>query len=638
MPAYPEQNGMSVPIARQRNRRLCEWICEYPPTVASVSQTTLAFSAKTTKGTGFGTGSSSSIDEQTIDLLIAKKIKNKVLITNRIETFEIVSTKQTGFSTDCDEDVIFNGKCETNDKFFWNGSSSTLYIDGNIETREACITLNGSRLLSAEDTGRTIGLKFNYWNSTLSQQEIGWFGYDPLTSCFRYLLDVTIDSSSETAQCYPCQVISGTPGDICTDTFIAQNLRNKSIEEQDLNIISDQAIDIDAVGLITMDTTTGAIISNTGNSGIDIISSDGNIDITSNNAEMNLTTNDEDMTIMVDTGNMEICVEDGDLDICVSGSSAGQDLNLTSYNESAINMISNKDDAQSILIQSTAGGIDITAEGAPGEDIDVTNNEGSINLTSNEAVDDAICLQTPNGGMCIDTGTVLDIGVAGNMLTDVEGNKIDSVNGDVTENYGNNYDVNVVGDTTFDTNNFALTVTDDFTITGADKEDFRTWIPYKTFDVSCGYWQSFRDDSDVSGCPVYYWRKVPRAETVYLNLDLVNPFRKGATDKGFKLTGIYFAYEIETTAITSFIPKITLKTFDPDNPGTAVILSSVTYTDGNLLVDGLTVDEHYRYVAITTPTYLNTESVINIEIELVTPADSVFKFYGAMIHYTSAFY
>ena len=624
--------------------------------MASVSQTTLAFSSKTTKGTGFGGvgGSGATINEQVIDLLIAKKIKNKVLITNRIETFEIITTKSTGFTTDCDEDVIFNGKCGTNDKWFWNGSSSTIFLDGNFETRESCITLNGSRILSSADAGRTIGIKFNYWNSTLDQQEIGWFGYDPETSCFRYLLDVSIDTSTEEYQCYPCQVTSGTPGDICTDTFIAQNIRNKSMEEQDLNIISDQAIDIDATGLITMDTTTGAIISNTGSSGIDIISSTGNIDITSNNSEMNLTTNNDDMAIMVDTGNMKICVEDGDLDICVSGSSPGQDLNLTSYNESAINMISNKDDAQSILIESTAGGIDITAEGAPGEDIDVTNNEGSINLTSNEAATDAICLQTPNGGMCIDAGTILDVDAGTNMTVDVGNNYTENIGGDtiididgsktetvmnaVTENYGSNYDVNVVGDTTFDTNNFAITVTDDFTITGADKEDFRAWIPYKTFDVSCGYWQSFRDDSHVSGCPVYYWRKVPRAETVYLNLDLVNPFRKDATDKGFKLTAIYFAYEIETDVITSFTPKIILKTFDQDNPGTAVALSEITYTDGNLLTSGLTVDEHYRYVEITSPTYLNTESVINIEIELETTTNAVFKFYGAMIHYTSAFY
>ena len=49
MSALPEMNGMSVPVARQRNRRLCEWICEYPPTVASVSSTTLAFTNKTTK-------------------------------------------------------------------------------------------------------------------------------------------------------------------------------------------------------------------------------------------------------------------------------------------------------------------------------------------------------------------------------------------------------------------------------------------------------------------------------------------------------------------------------------------------------------------------------------------------------------
>lgn len=613
IPALPEMNGMSVPVARQRNRRLCEWICEYPPTVAAVSQTTLAFSAKTTKGVGFGAGGSgASIDEQTIDLLIARKIKNKILFTNRIEAFEIITTKTSGYTVDCDEDVIFNGKCDTNDKFFWNGSSSTMFIDGNIEVRETCITLNGSRLLTEDDASRTIGVKFNYWNTENNQQEIGWFGFDPATNCFRYLLDVTIDTSTEKFECYPCQVISGTPGDICTDNFIALNLRNKSLEEEDLNIISDQSIQVTATESIdldsatyTLETSTGTIISNTGESGIDIISSTGNIDITSNSSELNLTTNDDNMTIQVDTGNMEICVFDGDLDICVSSTDPGEDLNLTSYEESAINIISNKNDEQALLIQTTEGGIDITAGGDPGEDIDILNT-ASVNITGEEAADDAVCLLAPNGGICLDSSTLID------MKTD--------------------------GDIETSSTNFDITVTDDFTITGADKEDFRSWIPYKTFDVSCGYWQSLRDDSDTSGCPIYYWRKVPRNETVYLNLDLDNPYRYDAPNKGFQLTRIYFAYEIEDQAITSFIPKITLKSFDPDNPDSPVTLTSINYTDGNLLTNGLTVDEHYRYVEITTPFYLNTESVINIEVELVTPESSVFKFYGAMIHYTYALY
>jgi hypothetical protein len=608
LPALPEMNGMSVPVARQRNRRLCEWICEYPPTVAAVSQTTLAFQSKTTKGVGFGVGggSGSSIDEQTIDLLIARKIKNKILFTNRIETFEIVTTKSTGFTTDCDEDVIFNGKCDTNDKWFWNGSSSTMFVDGNIEVREGCITLNGSRLITEDDASRTIGVKFNYWNTDTNESEIGWFGYDPATKCFKYLLDVTIDTTTEQYECYPCQVISGTPGDICTNTFIGQNLKNKAAEGEDLNIISTtninttatQGINLDSA-TYTLETTTGAIISNTGTEGIDILSSTGNIDIISTSAEMNLQTTDENMTINVDTGNMEICVEDGDLDICVSSSDIGHDLNLTTYGESCITMTSNCDQEQAILIEATEGGIDITANGEPGEDIDITNT-ASINLTGEEAVDDAICLRTPNGGMCLDSGGIIDI--------------------------------DADDDITIDATNITITVTDDLVINGAEKEDFRVWIPYKNFDVSCGFWQTFRDDTidTVNNCPVYYWRKVAKAETAYLNMDIVNPYRTD-TDKGFRLDSIYFAYSVETADLTSINPKLIKRIF---SDGTNVSLTEITLTETDI-TSGTTIGDHYKKADITSPVYQNDDnSVLNLEIELVTPATSVFKFYGVMLHYT----
>lgn len=609
IPALPDMNGMSIPVARQRNRRLCEWICEYPPTVAAVSQTTLAFSSKTTKGVGYGDGSGGGgggnavFDETTIDLLIAKKIKNKILFTNRIEAYEIITTRSSGYTVDCDEDVIFNGKCETNDKWFWNGSTSTMYVDGYVEIKSSCITINGSRTLTEDDANRTIGIKFNYWNTETDQEEIGWFGFDPTTKCFRYLLNVNTCPDSDLEHCN-CQVENGIPGDICTDNFIALNLRNKSLENEDLNIISDQSINTTATEGInldsatyTLETTTGTIISNTGTEGIEILSSDGNIDIISTNSEMNLQTIEDNMNINVDTGNMEICVDDGELNICVSSTNLNDDLNLTSYGQSQINLISNKNNEQAILIEASQGGIDINAMGQPGEDINIYNT-ASVHTVADEAVDDAICFTATNGGICLEANTQIDITAP---------------------------DINVNAD------NILITVTDDFILNGAEKEDYRTWIPYKTFDVSCGYWQSFRDQ--ISGSPIYYWRKVARNETVYLNVDLVNPFRTD-TNKGFKLDKIFFSYEIENTPITSFTPIITLKTWDNNNPSSAVSLTQINYIDGNLLTNGLSVDEHYRYIDITSPSYLNSESVINIEVELVTPANSIFKFYGMMIHYT----
>ena len=580
-PALPEMNAMSVPVARQRNRRLCEWICEYPPTIAAVSSTTLAFTTKNTKlqGAGIGGVNDLGLDEATIELLIANKIKNKVLITNRIETFEINVQKSSGFIIDCDEDVIYNGMCDTDDKFFWNGSTSTLYIDGYFETRNECITINGSRILDESDGGKSVGICFNYWDETDGQQEKGFFGFDPEEQCFKYLLDASTDENG---------VTTGTPGNICTNTFVAENLVNS--DGSDLNITSTTNLDVtvsESTNLIsssyTNQTSTGMIISNTGEDGINILSSNGNLDLNSTDSNMNLNTTD---------GNMEICVESGDLDICVSGIE-GEDMNLTSYNESQINILSNKDSEQAILMEAPNGGIDITAGGSPGEDIDVYNSGGSINLQSDEADAEAICLKAPNGGICMEGDTNID--------------------GDLT----------LTGD--------LVTLNSDFTVNGAQKEDYRRWFAYKTFDVMCGYWQTYRNN--ISGNPVFYWRKIPKEEVTYISID-IDQQQRTSTDKGYKLDKIYFAYEIETEAINSFTPTITLKTFDENNPGNPITLSNIAYTDINLATLGTTVDEHYRGVQIATPFYVNSDSVINIEIALDTPSNSVVNFYGMMIQFT----
>lgn len=550
-----------IPISVKRNRRLCEWVCEYPPTVASVSATALAFTTKSTKASSDGTSSSSSTVEQTIDLLIAKKIKNKILFTNRIETFEIITTNISGYTVDCDEDIIFKGACDTEDKFFWNGSNSTLFIDGCFEVRSPCITINGSRVITETDADQFIGTVFNYWDTTDSSKAKGFWGFDPTDLCFKYLLDVDVTGDCTNAK---CTISNATPGKISTDTFVAVNVVNDSVigGTNDLNFTSTTNIQVSATDAIdhdsttyTVQTTTGTIISNTGTEGIDILSSDGDIDITSTNSNMNLTTTNDNMTINVDTGNMEICVDDGDLEICVNGSTAGQDLLIQTTDQSCIQMQSACNSSQAILINSTNGGIDINA----------------------------------GDTLTIDSPTV-----------------------------------------TWNSDNVVINVTDDFIVNGAEKP-YKRWFPYKTFDVSCGYWQTRRDE--ISGCPVYFWRKIARAETAYITIDIDNVFRPTA-DKGFQLDKIYFSYEIEDEAITSLTPKLTLKTWDPNSPSTAVSVTTIPFTDGNLITSGLGIDEHYRYLDITTPDYLNTESIITIELELVTTASAVFKFYGAMIHYT----
>jgi len=71
-----------------------------------------------------------------------------------------------------------------------------------------------------------------------------------------------------------------------------------------------------------------------------------------------------------------------------------------------INIASSESAVDAIVISSLAGGIDITASGTAGEDIDITNT-ASVNLASSEAVADAVTIIASHaaGGVTIDAGT-----------------------------------------------------------------------------------------------------------------------------------------------------------------------------------------------------------------------------------------
>ena len=72
-----------------------------------------------------------------------------------------------------------------------------------------------------------------------------------------------------------------------------------------------------------------------------------------------------------------------------------------------INITSSQNAGNAIVLNASAGGIDILAAGAAGEDTDITNTAGSINITAGEAAADAIVISASNaaGGLSIGAGT-----------------------------------------------------------------------------------------------------------------------------------------------------------------------------------------------------------------------------------------
>lgn len=72
-----------------------------------------------------------------------------------------------------------------------------------------------------------------------------------------------------------------------------------------------------------------------------------------------------------------------------------------------INIASSQNAGNAIVLNASAGAIDILAAGAAGEDIDITNTAGSVNITAGEAAADAIVISAGNaaGGVSVAAGT-----------------------------------------------------------------------------------------------------------------------------------------------------------------------------------------------------------------------------------------
>jgi len=159
-----------------------------------------------------------------------------------------------------------------------------------------------------------------------------------------------------------------------------------------VNIHSDVGGITIAGGLGTSDAVN--ITASTAGGGIDIDSSTGGFDVLTTGA------------VSIDASLAS--------NLTVTGASA--DLTLSSAGGS-VNITATESAADSIVINSTAGGIDILASGAAaGEDIDIIATGSSVNITATEAVANAIVLTASNaaGGIDITTGGgSVDISSAG---------------------------------------------------------------------------------------------------------------------------------------------------------------------------------------------------------------------------------
>ena len=120
----------------------------------------------------------------------------------------------------------------------------------------------------------------------------------------------------------------------------------------------------------------------------------------------------------VDAGTGGITVDSGDaisIDAAAASNfttSAG-DLSLIS-SAGSVNITAAENAPDAIVMNASAGGIDITAAGGAAEDIDITNTAGSVNITAGEGVANAIRMNASNGGIDVDAAGAINIGSSNN--------------------------------------------------------------------------------------------------------------------------------------------------------------------------------------------------------------------------------
>tara|TARA_R100000664_G_scaffold2996_1_gene7048 strand:+ start:14265 stop:16922 length:2658 start_codon:yes stop_codon:yes gene_type:complete len=183
-----------------------------------------------------------------------------------------------------------------------------------------------------------------------------------------------------------------------------------------LAVVSSGALNLTGASNSTWKTTSGGInidseastVEVDGNSGVTIqgnaatilIESSGAVDINSGSFTLDGTDLSIDGT---DDSNVTVTGSGKDLTLSVAGGGT-QQLIMSSAGTAS----------NAVVIESTAGGIDILASGAAGdEDIDIVATGSSVNISSSEDVANAIVLNASAGGIDITAGSAEDIDITG---------------------------------------------------------------------------------------------------------------------------------------------------------------------------------------------------------------------------------
>lgn len=309
---------------------------------------------------------------------------------------------------------------------------------------------------------------------------------------------------------------------------------------------------------------------------------------------------DKTMLIQSQEGNDIDIVSGGDLNFY------GENMNFNISN--GYTLVNNNSNTSFI---NTNGDIELMTTSGD-VSLDVDNGNVDILVTGDDT--NQIIIQNTNGNIQILTGSTQN----NSILIDTDG----GVQIDISDNLSIN---------TTNGNSLIFNSTNGLVST-VPKENFNEWISFYKFNSYSGFYLTERDINVVLGetLPKHYWKKEKNNETsiIFTDIEISNRI---TNQKGFKLKEIYFGYRVEDDNLNNIVARVTKKKFDIGVTGPNYYdlnVTTIQYNDINLNI-GITKNyDYYGGIEITNPFFLNDSSIINIELEINTPQNSLFKFYG----------
>lgn len=156
-----------------------------------------------------------------------------------------------------------------------------------------------------------------------------------------------------------------------------------------------------------------------------------------------------------------------------------------------------------------------------------------------------------------------------------------------------------------------------------------TFISFSRFAHSAGTWTA------TVASNVWFSRRTAAdaAATTYVALSAV-PQRDGST-KGAMLESVEFHFRIGTAALDAMEAHVYKATLGADGALLTVAEVTTTYDAGHdTAAERIDVDEHTMTLTVTSPTYLDDNEYLFLEVVYDAAATSVIDEFGAMANWT----